>query len=97
MKKSPDSLEEQVFDVWLQPKASRNEILGLREGFLRMRVTAAPTGGEANRLCRKVLAEALNISASQVEILLGHKSRRKRMRVRGVDAQSLQSLGEVGR
>lgn len=94
MKRTPDLREEQILNIWVQPRASRNEILGFREGYLHIRVTAAPTEGEANHLCRQVLAEALGISPSRVEILSGHKTRRKRMRVRGVEAKRLQALGE---
>jgi uncharacterized protein (TIGR00251 family) len=72
---------EKVLNVRVQPRASRNEILGLREKDLCIRVTAAPVDGEANRLCRKILAESLGVSLSQVEILQGGKGRRKRIRI----------------
>ncbi len=85
--------EEQILDVWVQPKASRNEICGYREGYLRLRVTAPPTEGEANLLCRQVLAKALGIPPADVEIVSGHKSRRKRVRLRGVERDRLQALG----
>ena len=85
MKKAKASPAEKIFDVWVQPRASQNEILGLREEYLRLRVTAAPEDGEANRLCRKVLAKALGIPPSQVEIIRGHKARKKRVRAWGID------------
>ena len=84
-----------LLEVWVQPRASRNEILGYREGALRIRVTAAPAEGEANRLCRETLAKALGVSVSRVEIVGGHKSRRKRVRVTEVDPARLQALREV--
>ena len=57
-----------------------------------MRVTAAPTEGQANRLCREVLAEALEIPPSRVEIVSGHRARRKRVRVEGVEAARWQII-----
>jgi uncharacterized protein (TIGR00251 family) len=86
MKKEGGSTCKRVVEVWVQPWASRNEICGYREEFLRIRVTAAPVEGAANRLCREVLAEALGVSPGEVEILSGHKARRKRVSIRGVDA-----------
>ncbi len=83
----------QVLDIWVQPRASRNEILGFREGFLRMRVTAAPTEGEANARCLEVLAKALKVPQRNLEILSGHKARRKRIRIMGVERQALEKLG----
>lgn len=93
MKKESNRVAEKILDIWVQPRASRNEILGYRDELLRVRVTGAPTEGEANRLCREVLAEALEIPPSWVEILRGHRARRKRVRVKGVDAARWQRLG----
>lgn len=85
--------KEEIVDIWIQPKASRNEITGFREGLLRIRVTAPPAEGEANLACRQVLAKALGISPADVEIVGGHKSRRKRVRLRGVEPGRLKELG----
>ena len=92
MKRESNGVSEKILDLWVQPRASRNEILGYRNEWLRVRVTAAPTEGEANRLCREVLAEALEIPPSRVEILSGHRARRKRVRVQGVEAARWQIL-----
>ncbi len=72
---------EKVLNIRVHTRACRNEILGLREQDLCIRVTAAPVDGEANRLCRKILAQALGVSLSRVEILQGHKARRKKIRI----------------
>jgi uncharacterized protein (TIGR00251 family) len=94
MKKEGSRIAEKILDIWVQPRARRNEILGYHDESLRVRVTGAPTEGEANRLCRKVLAAALKIPPSRVEILSGHGARRKRVRVKGVDAALWQKFGE---
>lgn len=94
MKKEGNPIGEKILDLWVQPQASRNEILGYRNELLRVRVTATPTEGEANRLCREVLAEALRIPPSRVEILSGHRARRKRVRVEGVEAARWQIFGK---
>jgi uncharacterized protein (TIGR00251 family) len=93
MKKEQAKAEAQILDVWVQPRASRNEIVGFQGDYLRIRVTAPPSEGEANLLLREVLADALDISRSQVEILSGHKARRKRVRVYGVPPANLKKLG----
>jgi hypothetical protein len=85
MKKEDNRVAEKTLTIWVQPRACRNEILGYRDELLRVRVTGAPTEGEANRLCREVLAEALEIPPSGLEILSGRRGRRKRVRVKGVD------------
>jgi uncharacterized protein (TIGR00251 family) len=56
-------------------------VVGFRGEFLRIRLTAPPEGGQANRLCCRLLAETLNIAPSRVEIVGGHASRKKRVRI----------------
>ena len=94
MKKDRHS-SEKLLDVWVLPRASRNEILGFQDKFLRIRVMAPPREGEANHLLREVLAEALGVSVSRVEILSGHKARRKRIRVMDVPPGNLENLEKI--
>ena len=63
--------------VRVQPKASRNEVLGYRGDVLRLRVTAPPEGGKANEAVISLLAEALGVAKSQISILQGYASRNK--------------------
>ncbi len=88
-----DQRAESILHVWLQPRASRDEILGFREEWLRIRVKAPPSDGEANQNLREVLARALDVPVTQVEILSGHKSRRKRIRLIDVPREKLAKLG----
>ena len=92
MKESLPIVKERILEVWVQPRASRNEILGYRDQVLRLRVTAPPAEGEANQLVKRVLAEALGVAPSKVEILKGEKGRRKRVRVTEVPECNLERL-----
>lgn len=94
MKKGYRPASERILDVWVQPRASHNGILGFRDEYLRVRVTAPPHGGEANHLLREILAEALKISISRVEIVSGHRARRKRVRVMDVAPDNFEALGK---
>jgi uncharacterized protein (TIGR00251 family) len=77
----------------VQPRASRNEILGYKNDLLCLRVTAPPVDGQANQLVRKILAEALGIPPSRVEIIKGERGRRKKVRILGVLPDQLANLG----
>jgi uncharacterized protein (TIGR00251 family) len=81
MRKESQKPSEKIINLWIQPKASCNEVVGFHGEFLRIRVTAPPAGGQANRLCCQILAETLGIASSRIEIISGHSSRRKRVRV----------------
>ena len=74
--------------VKLQPRASRAGIdgIGLDAGggpFLRVRVTAPPEGGKANRALVKLLAKALHLPPSAITIVGGLKDRNKTVAVSG--------------
>jgi uncharacterized protein (TIGR00251 family) len=64
----------------VKPRARRNGVLGVRDGALRIAVTAAPEKGKANRAVLGVLAGALDLAPSALEILSGHASTDKSVR-----------------
>lgn len=71
--------------VRVQPRASRAGIAGWRpDGALGVRVTAAPVDGRANAAVGALLAEALGVRASAVEIVRGATGRDKYVRVAGL-------------
>lgn len=76
--------------VHVVPRSARNEIVGLHGQALRIRVNAPPVGGAANAALLATVAEALGVSKRQVEIVSGHASRRKVLRVVGLSAAEVQ-------
>ena len=75
----------------VQPRASRNEIVGWREpGVLSVRVTAPPVEGEANRAVGALLAKALGVRPSAVTVVQGERGRDKVVRVSGVTAEEIE-------
>lgn len=81
-----------TFQVHVVPRSKRDEIVGLHGDALKVRLTAPPVEGKANQALRVFLAEELGIAPSAVEILSGHTSRQKRVRVTGVSAEALHTL-----
>jgi uncharacterized protein (TIGR00251 family) len=73
-----------ILRVIVQPKASQDRVVGFHGEALKVRVTAPPTGGKANQRLIKVLAERFNIGQSNIEIIHGHTSREKVLRIRNV-------------
>ncbi|MDF1593519.1 MAG: DUF167 domain-containing protein [Desulfobacterales bacterium] len=71
-----------VFKIFVQPKASKNMIAGLYGDALKIKLTAPPVEGAANRMCLKYLAKCLKIPPASLEILSGHSSRTKRILLR---------------
>jgi len=67
----------ELLEVRVQARARRNEVVEQPDGSLRVRVTAAPEGGEANRAVIALLAEAFGVAPSRVELVRGAASRDK--------------------
>ena len=80
------------FGVHVQPRASRCEICGPKDGELRLRLTSPPVEDAANKQCVELIAKALGIAKSRVSIRAGAKSRHKVVKVEGVDQGALLSL-----
>ena len=78
-----------TFEVRVAPRASRNAIAGIHEGALKVSLTAPPVGGAANDALKKLLAKALGIPKSNIEIIRGEHSRNKTLRIRGVSREAL--------
>lgn len=80
-----------ILHVLVQPKASEDRILGFHGEALKVRVAAPPTGGKANQRLRKLLAEELKVRQSDIQIIRGHTSRRKVLRIRNVSPDQLRN------
>jgi hypothetical protein len=68
----------------VQPRASRDEILGWQDGVLRVRVTAPPVDGAANAAVVALVARALRVAPTTVYVVGGTSNRDKRLRVAGL-------------
>ena len=83
--------------VRVSPRASRDGLAGEREGALVVRVTAAPVDGGANDALTRLLARALRVPASAIEVRRGAAAREKLLHVAGLDADALRSrLASLG-
>ncbi len=68
--------------VRVTPKAARDSIDADGDGPLRLRLTVAPEKGAANRAAQRLLARALGIAPTRLELVRGAKARDKLFRVR---------------
>jgi uncharacterized protein (TIGR00251 family) len=68
-----------VLELALLPNARRNEWAGLHDGALRLRLLAPPVDGAANQALMRWLADQFAVRLSQVELVSGAASRRKRV------------------
>ncbi|MDB5302148.1 MAG: hypothetical protein JWO87_3811 [Phycisphaerales bacterium] len=78
-----------TLNVKVVPGAKRDRVVGRYGDGVKVQVSAPPEDGKANRAVVQVLAEALDVKASQVEISRGHSQARKVVSVQGLDQMTL--------
>ena len=81
-----------TFRVHVLPRGRRDEVVGLYGDALKVRLIAPPVKGRANRALREFLAGRLSVPTSAVEVVSGHTSRHKRVRVKGVSSDAVRAL-----
>jgi Uncharacterized conserved protein len=87
----PAFIREQPGGVLLalkvQPRASANEIGEPLGAELRIKVTAPPVDAKANESVLRVLAACLDCPRNRLELVKGHTSRHKVVRITGLSAE----------
>ena len=84
-----DSDQGVVLKVQVQPRASRDEVVGLHGDALKIRITAAPVAGAANKHLLKFLAKKLKVARSQMSIASGATSRAKSIAIEGISTEEV--------
>ena len=77
--------------VKLQPRASANEIGEPLGSELRIKVTAPPVDAAANEALLRLLADKLDCPRNRVELLRGHTSRHKVIKLHGISVADVLS------
>ena len=76
-------------DVFVQPRAAKDAIVGVHGDALKLKVRAVPEQGRANRATEVLIAETLDIPRSDVGVRSGAASRHKRLRITGMSAEKV--------
>jgi len=82
----PDGL---LLCIKVQPRASANAVGEPLGNELRIKVTAPPVDAAANEAVLRLLAERLDCARNQVELVRGHTSRHKVVKLHGLSAATV--------
>ncbi|MBI3242710.1 MAG: DUF167 domain-containing protein [Chloroflexi bacterium] len=82
-----------ALSVKVTPRARKNEIVGvMADGTLKVRVTAPPVDNKANEAVIELLAEALNVPKSRIDIVAGETSTQKLVSVTNITPAQVEEL-----
>jgi len=80
--------------VYVQPRASRDQLVGVQGDELKVRLAAPPVDGAANAACCAFFAKLCRLPKNQVTLVTGETSRHKRLLLAGAKAASVQVIVE---
>ena len=83
--------EDVSFRVRVVPRASRNKIAGIRDGAVRIRLTAPPVEGAANEALVAFLSSVLRVAKRDIALVSGQSARSKVVSVSGLSAEEVEA------
>jgi uncharacterized protein (TIGR00251 family) len=92
MSKNSRDKQTATLSVRVIPRSSRSEIVGLIGDELKIRLKSPPVDGAANDELVRLLAKEFGVSRSDVEIISGHTSKQKRIRINGLAASDITAV-----
>ena len=86
--KEPQS-QTVTLSIRVTPRAKRNTVTKMKDGSVKVYVTAPPEDGRANEAVVETIAEWLGVKRRQVTIVSGATSRNKLVRLTGVSQEQI--------
>jgi len=80
--------------ILVQPRASRDAVVGIQGGELKVRLAAPPVDGAANDACCAFFAKLCKLPRSRVTMLSGAASRHKRLLLAGAEEAVVTAMVE---
>lgn len=81
-----------IIQVKVLPRSSQNRIVGKEEGIFKVKLTAPPVDGKANKALIAFLAKRLGVARQDIEIISGERSRKKSIRISGITFSDVERL-----
>jgi len=78
-----------VFSVKVVPSSSKTDVSGLLDGMLKIKISAAPERGKANRCLIDFLAKQLGVKKKSIKIIAGQTNPVKSVQVLGISTETL--------
>ncbi len=78
-----------VIRVKVLPRSSMNRVSGIDDGIIKVKLTAPPVEGKANKALVQFIAKKLGKPKRDVEIVSGERSRLKSIRVHGISIEEV--------
>jgi uncharacterized protein (TIGR00251 family) len=75
--------------LFIQPKSSKNEVVGPHNGEIKIKITAPPIDGRANDGLIEFLSELFEIPKRDVQVVKGETNRHKVVELVGITVDAV--------
>ncbi|MBC8063429.1 MAG: DUF167 domain-containing protein [Chlorobia bacterium] len=83
---TPSKPDEALLTIRVTPRASKSKVEFDAKRNLKAWITAPPVDGAANEAICLLISKTLDVSRSMVDVVSGHTSRNKTIRVCGISS-----------
>lgn len=84
-----------LVSLYIQPKSSKNQVVGIHNGAFKLKIKAPPVDGAANKECIKFISKEIKIPKSSITIISGHTGRQKKVLIKNKKDQTLNNLHQL--
>lgn len=84
-----------LVSLYIQPKSSKNQVVGIYNGAFKLKIKAPPVDGAANKECIKFISKEIKIPKSSITIISGHTGRQKKVLIKNKKDQTLNNLHQL--
>ncbi|WP_413291726.1 DUF167 domain-containing protein [Bdellovibrio sp. HCB185ZH] len=78
--------------LFIQPKSSKNQIVGPHNGMLKIKISAPPVDGEANAELIEYLSKFFKVPKRNITLVKGDTGRQKTVDVEGISLSDAEAL-----
>jgi len=78
-----------IIRVRVLPRTSKNQIVGMDGGVFKVKLTAPPVEGKANKALVSFLGKKLGLPKRDIEIVSGEHSREKTLKINGLSIEEV--------
>lgn len=81
-----------LLNIYVIPRSSRTEIVGIHDNHLKIKLKSPPVDNEANEELIRFISKKLNVPKSNIEIIKGNNQKRKTISIAGCEYKMIKGL-----
>lgn len=91
---SPITIKENglILSLHIQPKSSKNSVVGIYNGAFKLKIKAPPVDGAANKEIIKFVSKLIKVKKNSIKIVMGQTSKQKKIYIDKPKDQSLKEF-----